>query len=163
MEIEQKYLIAKMPENLDSYKKKEIEQAYLCKNPIVRIRKSNEDYILTYKSKFGIEGKADRASKVCNEVEMQLNEEGYLHLRKKADGKIISKTRYLVPLEDGHIAEVDIFHGYLEGLKFLEVEFKSEEEAENFNPPEWFGENVSLDKRYSNNYLSTIDSFEDIK
>ncbi|BBF43194.1 hypothetical protein lbkm_1881 [Lachnospiraceae bacterium KM106-2] len=162
MEIEKKFLIAQMPEDIDSFEKKEIEQAYLCKNPIVRIRKSNENYILTYKSKFGLEDKPDRSAKVCNEVELPLTKEGYLHLKEKADGKIITKTRYLVPVAAGLTAEVDIFHGYLEGLEFLEVEFRTEEEANSFEPPAWFGEDVSLDKRYSNNYLSTVKSFSDL-
>ena len=50
MEIERKFLIAHMPENLDSYECKNIEQGYLCTAPVVRIRRSNEHYYMTYKS-----------------------------------------------------------------------------------------------------------------
>ena len=49
MEIERKFLVKTLPEGLDSYKCKHIEQGYLNTNPDVRIRKSDEDYILTYK------------------------------------------------------------------------------------------------------------------
>ena len=52
------------------------------------------------------------------------------------------------------MGELDIFGGVLDGLYFIEVEFESEEDAENFVPPVWFGENVSDDKRYANSYLS---------
>ena len=49
MEIERKYLPKYLPENLEQYKKKKIAQGYLCTNPVVRIRRSNDDYYLTYK------------------------------------------------------------------------------------------------------------------
>ena len=49
MEIERKYLVRKLPENLEQYNKKEIAQGYLCTEPVVRIRRSNDDYYMTYK------------------------------------------------------------------------------------------------------------------
>ena len=51
MEIERKYLIQKLPEDLAQYPHMEMEQAYLCTEPVVRVRKEGEDYVLTYKSK----------------------------------------------------------------------------------------------------------------
>ena len=51
MEIERKYLIKTLPEHLEQYPCKVIEQGYLNTNPVVRIRRSNDDYILTYKGK----------------------------------------------------------------------------------------------------------------
>ena len=51
MEIESKYLISCLPENLDSYSSHKIEQGYLCTQPVVRIRRQDDSYILTYKSK----------------------------------------------------------------------------------------------------------------
>ena len=75
-------------------------------------------------------------------------------LREKVDDNLIKKTRYIIPLEDGHMGELDVFGGVLDGLYFIEVEFESEEDAGNFVPPVWFGENVSDDKRYANSYLS---------
>lgn len=152
MEIEQKYKVAQLPVGYEACEKKEIEQGYLCTSPVVRIRKSNEDYILTYKSKLGM--KDCKTVAMCNELEAPLTQEGYLHLKEKADGMMIAKTRYLVPLEDGHLAELDVFHGEHEGLMIVEVEFSSEEEAHSFTAPEWFGENVSDDKRYTNKWLA---------
>ena len=49
MEIERKFLINKLPENIKEYPFHIIEQAYLCTNPVVRVRRQDEDYILTYK------------------------------------------------------------------------------------------------------------------
>lgn len=159
MEIEKKYLVKKLPENLDNYEKKVIEQGYLCSNPIVRIRKSNDDYILTYKSKFGLGKEVGQHAKVCNEVEVQLNQEGYEHLKTKIDNRLISKTRYIIPLEGGYKAELDIFNDYLDGLIIVEVEFGSEEEIHTFQPPEWFGEDVTKEKRYTNNSLSKLETW----
>ena len=49
MEIERKFLVPALPENLSSYPCHLIEQAYLCTSPVVRIRRQDDDFILTYK------------------------------------------------------------------------------------------------------------------
>ena len=153
MEIEKKFKVKQFPDNLDGYDQKHIEQGYLCVNPVVRIRKSNDRYILTYKS---LAAGSDKNTdvRINNEIEVFLTKEGYEHLKEKVDDNLIIKTRYIIPLEDGHTGELDVFGGVLEGLYFIEVEFESEDDAKNFVPPDWFGENVSDDKRYANSYLS---------
>ena len=50
MEIERKYLVAKLPDQLETYPCRLLEQGYLNTNPVVRIRRDNEKYVLTYKS-----------------------------------------------------------------------------------------------------------------
>lgn len=50
MEIERKYLVAKLPDQLKTYPCRLLEQGYLNTNPVVRIRRDNEKYELTYKS-----------------------------------------------------------------------------------------------------------------
>ncbi len=157
MEIEQKYRIRELPD-VSACEKLEIEQGYLCTDPVVRIRKSNDSFILTYKSKAGVQP-SDLAVQINQEVELPLTEQAYLQLRDKVDGYLISKTRYKIPLPDGHIGELDIFHGRLDGLVFVEVEFETEAETQTFQPPKWFGENVSRDRRYSNSFLSTCEDF----
>lgn len=156
LEIEKKFLVRELPENLEQYPKKVMEQGYLCSNPVVRIRRSNEDYILTYKSRFGLED-TDENVKICNELEAPLNKEGYEHLREKTDGNLIKKTRYMIPLEQAEhplTAELDVFEGDLSGLIVVEVEFPAPEDADKFQKPDWFGEDVSGDIRYTNNYLA---------
>lgn len=160
MEIEKKFKIKKLPENLESYECIHIEQGYLCRGPIVRIRKANENYILTYKSKTDLD-ETQFGTKISNEVELPLSEQAYMHLREKIDGSLIIKDRYKIPLKEGRVVELDIFHGYLEGLRFAEVEFDSITQAEQFQMPDWFAEDVSLDNRFSNNYLSSIEKWED--
>ena len=145
MEIEKKYLIHKLPENLETYPRKKIQQAYLCTDPVVRIRKQDEEYILTYKGK---------GLMVREEYNLPLNQEAYEHLLQKADGIILTKTRYLLPLPQGLTIELDVFDAPYENLRLAEVEFSSEEEANSFVPPEWFGEDVTFSKKYHNSVLS---------
>lgn len=147
MEIERKFLIKKLPDNLSSYKARKIEQAYLCTDPVVRVRRDNDDYYLTYKSKGMI---------VREEYNLPLTKEAYGHLLAKADGNIITKTRYEIPEKDNLTIELDVFEGKFDGLLLAEVEFASEEEALGYIPPEWFGEDVSNSTKYHNSTLSRL-------
>lgn len=157
MEIERKFTIRQLPVDLEKYPKKELEQGYLCKKPIVRVRRVKKDgekkYILCYKSKLDLEKKEEALANVCEEVELKLTKEAYEALREKADGRIIRKTRYLIPYGK-YTIELDIFGRDLKGLMFAEVEFPSEEEANAFVPPDWFDRDVSFDKRFRNSYLA---------
>lgn len=160
MEIERKFTLKRLPENLQQYECKEIEQGYLSTKPVLRIRKSNEDYILTYKSKFGIQ-QSNSDVIVNNEVELPLDLPSYEHLKEKIDGKLLKKNRYLIPLENGLKIELDVFQEHLKGLCFAEIEFPSQEEAENFELLDWFEADVSKDYRYANGFLSKLNSLEE--
>ena len=121
-----------------------MEQGYLNTDPVVRVRKEDDTYYLTYKGK----GLMTR-----EEYNLPLNEEGYYHLVEKADGVIIRKKRYLIPYEK-YTIELDVFEEPYENLIIAEVEFESENEANSFCPPDWFGEDVTMDRRYHNSNLS---------
>lgn len=145
MEIERKYLIEQLPENLSSYDCRIIEQGYLCTAPVVRIRRDNDKYELTYKSK-GLMAR--------EEYNMPLTKEAYEHLLSKVDGRVIRKKRYMIPLDEILTIELDVFEGDLAPLILAEVEFPSEEMAMDFVPPEWFGEDVTFSTKYHNSNLS---------
>ena len=49
MEIERKFLVETLPEHLEQYPKRRIQQAYLSTDPVVRVRRSGEEYVLTCK------------------------------------------------------------------------------------------------------------------
>lgn len=161
MEIERKFTIKKLPAHLESYPFHHIEQAYLNALPVVRVRKEDDDYYLTYK------GSGMMAREEHN---LPLNREAYYHLREKADGKIISKKRYLIPLpkpvfqeREGFpgppsdyslTIELDVFEPPFAPLVMAEVEFSSREAAERFLPPDWFDEDVTYRQEYHNSYMA---------
>lgn len=154
MEIEKKYLVTRIPERLDQYDKWELEQCYLCTRPTIRIRRKNEEYILTYKNRTeDIPVSEDTPLNIAQEVELPLTEDAYCHLREKADGICIVKTRYRIPYER-YTIELDLFHGEYNGFCLAEVEFDTIEEACSFVPPDWFGEDVSGSYHYTNSYLA---------
>lgn len=145
MEIERKFLIDRLPEKLEVYPHKELEQGYLCTDPVVRVRKEGEEYVLTYKSK---------GLMMREEYNLPLNKTAYEHLLEKADGIVISKTRYILPEKDGLKIELDVFHGEHDGLILAEVEFPDEKMANSYCPPDWFGEDVTYSTKYHNSNLS---------
>lgn len=145
MEIERKFLVDHIPYNLSMFHCRQIEQAYLNTEPVVRIRQDNDAYYLTYKSKGFL---------VREEYNLPLDKGSYLHLRQKADGIIITKKRYEIPYADKYTIELDIFEGHHAGLILAEVEFDSTDEAEQFPVPDWFSTDVTSRREYCNSHLS---------
>ncbi len=145
MEIERKYLVSHIPENLENFHYRHIEQGYLSTNPVVRVRRDNDKYYLTYKGK---------GLMVREEYNLPLTKEAYEHLIKKSDGNIITKKRYEIPDNTGHTIELDIFEGAFTGTVLAEVEFASIEEADSYIPPEFFIKDVTTDPAYHNSNMS---------
>lgn len=159
MEIERKFTLKKLPKDLESYPFRIIEQAYLNVDPVVRVRKEDDEYYLTYK------GNGMLAREESN---LPLNKDAYYHLREKADGRIISKKRYLIPLKNPGFKEgfptppsdytltieLDVFDAPFAPLVLAEVEFGSREAAVAFVPPEWFDEDVTYCQEYHNSYMA---------
>ena len=145
-EIERKYLIKYIPHDLEKYPKDRIEQGYIIYNDDteVRVRKLNDEYFLTIKV-----GKGE----VRREVELKLFPEQFDQLWDVTEGRRIEKTRYKIDY-DSIIIEVDVYNCNLEGFISAEVEFKSVEESQSFQPPEWFGNEVTNDERYKNRNLA---------
>ncbi|MCR5004910.1 MAG: CYTH domain-containing protein [Clostridiales bacterium] len=150
MEIERKYLVKEMPQDLDRMKVLHIEQAYVSPRPVIRVRHilsdGEESFILTVKGK---------GRKVREEHELDLDREAYERLLAKKEGILLKKDRYLIPLEEGLTAELDVYEAPYAALRTVEVEFASEEDMERFQAPDWFGQEVSEDEWYSNSYLCT--------
>lgn len=151
MEIERKFLVRSLPENLEQYPFHFIEQAYLCTSPVVRVRRQDDEFILTYKGK---------GLMVREEYNLPLSEEAYLHLLQKKDGNVLTKKRYLIPLSDGLTAELDIFGGKFSGLMLVETEFPDEERANAFQAPDWFGADVTFSSKFHNSTLSNLETWE---
>ena len=149
MEIERKYLVNSLPEDLGAYPHVEIEQGYLCTSPTLRIRRMGDFFILTVKEKV----RTTTSAIVNREEEFSMSPDSYARLKGKCDGNMVEKTRYRIPVGE-YTAELDIFHGRHEGLRLVEVEFPTVEAADAFVPPAWFGQDVSNDPHYRNSWLA---------
>ena len=145
-EIEVKYLVKTLPDALQTIDGIEITQGYLIKKKEVLLRVRNcvsKKYSAGYVTVKG-EGLAVR-----DEYEMNIPAVYAKSLLKNCDNTI-EKTRYCIPIGLGFTAELDVFHGELNGLVLVEVEFPCEIEMASFTPPDWFGKNVTHDNRYAN-------------
>jgi adenylate cyclase len=123
-----------------------VAQGYLAIGPTseVRVRKIGQQGFLTVKRGSG---------RSRFEEEVEITDEQLEKLWPATKGQRIRKRRYEVSL-DRLTAEMDVYEGELEGLITVEVEFDSVAESERFDPPEWFGDEVTDDERYSNQALS---------
>jgi CYTH domain-containing protein/CHAD domain-containing protein len=146
-EIERKFLVAEMPGGESG--RTEIEQGYLAldEETEVRLRRAGVDFFLTAKSGHG---------EVREEVEVPIDPGAFARLWNLTKGRRVSKTRHYVPLGEELRAELDVYDGALDGLRTVEVEFDSREDAERFQPPPWFGEELTGDARYANQTLATV-------
>ena len=146
-EIERKFLVASLPENLEQYPNKEITQGYLAitsDGTEIRLRKKGSKYFQTVKTGGG---------KVRGEFETEITEDQFNVFWQATEGKRVEKTRYEIVHEESLI-ELDVYRNNLETLLSAEVEFKTEKESDQFVAPEWFGKEVTEDSRYKNQNLA---------
>ena len=94
------------------------------------------------------------------EFETDISKEAYDRLLKKACGNVITKDRYVSGLGEGLKLELDIFHGAFEGLVMAEVEFPDEKTAQDYLPPAYVKEDVTMDGRFHNNRMSMMSDEE---
>lgn len=147
MEIERKFLIDTVPSFVFDSNCTTIEQMYISIKPEVRVRRENDRFVLTRKG----EGSLCRS-----EEEVFISEDDYNNYKDKSVTHPITKKRYRVPIQNGYVAEVDIFEGYLSGLVTVEVEFSTKGESETFKQPCWFGKEVTEDENYKNRNLARL-------
>jgi adenylate cyclase len=144
MEIERKFLVERLPDDLGG-RARRIDQGYLALDEHtgaeVRLRRHGHELSLTVKSAGGLA----RVEEV-----LPLDESMFHSLWPLTEGRRVEKTRHELP---GGV-EVDVYDGALAGLVVAEVEFGSEEESGAFEPPEWFGAEVTDDPRYKNRALA---------
>ncbi len=187
VEIERKFTVRHLPEDLDRYPFHTIEQGYLNVKPAIRVRREDDTYYMTYKNREAYAEKAQDASTGAAlgttapmqtsaqpigamEYNLPLDRASYEHMLSKADGNIIRKKRYLLPLNTDAFAEseagklgidtanlkieLDVFGDPYDGVIIAEVEFPSEEAAAAYKPAEWFDEDVTGNPEYSNAQMS---------
>jgi adenylate cyclase len=148
VEIERKFLVREPPAGLGQGESKRIEQGYIAiadDGTEVRVRRSDGAVTLTVKSGRG-------RSRL--EEEIEIDGACFARLWPLTEGRRLEKTRHLIPTSGRLTIELDVYTGELTGLIVAEVEFDSEDAAEAFEPPEWFGAEVTADARFKNQALA---------
>ena len=152
-EIERKWLIRAedIPYDLnaDDVYQFDIQQTYISFEPEIRVRNYNngEEYELTIKTNLSKDGL------VRDEVNVSIGKEEYDNLIQKKEGNTIHKTRYQF-YADQQLIAIDIFHGDLDGLAYMEIEFANVNESDLFTSPEWVVEDVTDNINYKNGHLA---------
>jgi len=144
-EIERKFLVAHQAWRESVNTIHVYRQGYLSYDSerTVRVRATEVTGYLTIK---GITEGLTR-----DEFEYEIPLADALALLQLCERPAVEKKRYIVP-NGAHVWEVDVFEGINEGLVVAEIELGSEDEA--FDKPNWLGNEVSGDRKYSNSALS---------
>lgn len=153
VEIERKWLIKEedIPYDLSAKGVKGIDilQTYIFFEPEIRVRDYNNGglYEMTIKNNMSKDGL------VRDETIIEITKEEYDNLMQKKEGITIHKTRYEL-MDKENVVAIDIFHGELEGLAYMEIEFKNRAESEAYPDPDWVIADVTSDVRYKNGHLA---------
>jgi adenylate cyclase len=144
IERERRFLVDSLPDPLP--KPKQIEQAYVSTGPAsVRVRRSDDQHTLTIKTGSG---------RNRHEIERELDQDEFDAIWEAATQLRIAKRRHRIDLGHGLTAELDLYDGALYGHRLVEVEFETDEQADDFTPPAWFGREVTTDNRFTNSSLA---------
>ena len=150
IERERKFLVEALPPRLFRYPDELIEQGYLAVTKRhddfteVRLRRVSKRYVLTVKKGRG---------KSRLEAEVPIAADSAERLWPLTRGRRIKKVRYNVPYR-GLTIELDVYRGNAKGLAVAEVEFKSADELKRFDPPSWFGREVTGRRKFTNSRLA---------
>jgi CYTH domain-containing protein len=152
MEIERKFLLSGVPPTMRFARREPIRQGYLALDgdTEVRLRITPKGAVLTIKAGRG---------GVRVEEEIALGTRQAEALWELTEGRRLQKSRRRVRLAATGgadlVAEVDEYGGALDGLVVVEVEFPDEQAARGFEPPAWFGRELTGDWRYANRSLAS--------
>lgn len=146
-EIERKFLVAVPPDPEVLGAGARLRQGYLAVDGAVevRLRLSADGARLTIKAGSGLSR---------TEVDLRIDEADALQLWEHTAGRRLEKVRHRVALAGDAVAEVDLYEGHLAGLCTVEVEFPAAPAAAAFQPPEWFGQELTGDPAWSNAALA---------
>jgi adenylate cyclase len=142
IEIERKFLVLGLDWKAAVTSKRKIIQGYIAREDGtgVRIRIADEQAFLTIKGA--------RTGNTRSEFEYPIPiKDGQEMLDELSRRPKIKKTRHLIP-QSNHVWEVDVFKGKNRGLITAEIELSAEDEP--FDRPDWIGEEISTDPRYTN-------------
>ncbi len=149
VELERKFLVARLPAELERDAGSQISQGYLViaeDGSEARVRRRGDRTVLTVKQGSGL---------VRREEEIEIPQAHFNRLWPLTEGRRIEKRRHEIALDGGLVLELDVYEGALRGLLVAEVEFPSIAAAERFVAPDWLGLEVTDDDAYKNRRLAT--------
>ena len=149
VEVERKFIVKELPPELDRVRSERISQGYVAIGESgleVRLRRRGENTTLTVKKGHG---------RTRREEEIALGPEQFQRLWPMTESRRVEQVRHLLAADDGPTIELDSYAEELDGLVTAEVEFDSEASADAFEPPQWFGPEVTDDPRYRNARLAS--------
>jgi adenylate cyclase len=148
-EIERKFLVDGVPDGVTVESREPIRQGYLAvadDGSELRVRAIGDAFRLTVKSGGG---------EVRSEHEVAIGAALFDALWPLTGGRRVEKERLRIP-HGRLVIELDVYGGALAGLHVAEVEFESVEAAREFEPPDWFGREVTGDPAYKNQSLAQL-------
>tara|TARA_B100001769_G_scaffold50413_1_gene36263 strand:+ start:427 stop:873 length:447 start_codon:yes stop_codon:yes gene_type:complete len=146
IEIERKFLVKNLDFIKESFKKTNIIQGYLSKDPLrtVRVRIEDNMAFLT------IKGKSSKDGITRLEIEKPISLKEAKILIKICLPDLIKKVRYMIKKNDS-IFYVDVFKEKNNGLIIAEIELDSIDSL--YPVPYWLGEEVTGQTMYYNSQL----------
>ena len=155
MEIERQFLVDALPPHPASFDS--IRQGCVALLPEIRIRQIGDgSCTLTVKRGAGL---------VRQELETEITRQEFESLAERLmpGTCMIEKRRYRLPLPDGHMAEIHVHEGHLAGFSYVEVELSNVNDDAKFEPPTWFGREVTEDVRFSYGTLARDGGLEIVR
>ena len=151
MEIERKFLVNRLPKEMEATKGLPIQQGYFSlrdQNVEIRLRQQSSRYWVAIKAGHGF---------VRLEEEIQISARSFKALWPLVREVSVTKTRHRIAY-GRHTIEVDIYHGRQQGLITADVEFSSTKDAKAFRPPAWLGKEITGNRRYANQVMARENS-----
>lgn len=146
VEIERKFLVRSEAWRQEVSDWADFRQGYLHSDPslAVRVRLGVGEAFLT------IKGSSREISRLEFEYAIPISDAEVM-LERLCRAPLIEKRRHLLR-RGPHLWEIDVFFGDNAGLVLAEIELSGEDE--DFERPDWLGEEVSRDPRYYNARLA---------
>jgi len=143
-EIERRFLVKSTEWEKEVSQEINCIQGYLSidYDRIARVRITDDQSIFTVKGR--------RINRECPEFNYSIPRNDAEEMLKLCFQPYIVKTRKIINFQ-GYIWEIDVFKNENSGLIIAEIELS--DRNENFTKPDWLGEEITEDLRYSNSNL----------
>ncbi len=146
VEIERKYLVKNDNWKNEVKESQHITQGYIkSEDATVRVRCYRDDCT----AEITVKGKRNGISRLEFEYDIPYSDAREMQ-EKLCQNNLVEKTRHLIKYK-GMLWELDEFHGENEGLLIAEIELLNEDQE--YELPDWIGDDVSDKNRYRNSRL----------